>query len=412
VSGPARDAVGLGDGTYPRPDVPRLSIDERDRRWARVRRLMARDGLDVLLALHNSGSWDQANANGRYLSSLGGNSAWVSVVFPRRGEVTAVTGPVPTPEYWRQFQDWVTDIRTGYFGLTPAVVERIRELGLGSGRIGIAGLAAVAREPDGLVAVGAHRMLREQLPDAELVDATGLMYEARYVKSDEEVAWLRRAVGLVEGALDVLDREARPGVPETVVFARMTAWLLERGSEPNALLLWAAGNPLPPAVGTLTSRRPLAADDVVLVEADAKWGGYLGHATETVWVGEPDATTRAMAELQVEATRRCWAALRPGATLGSLVDVCAQVAAGTPFDCRPIVHSRGLGLDAPVLVLRARDERTRDWVVEENAVFVVKPRVTGPGGRTVMWGDSVVVTAEGARRLGSRPPYSGRWGDA
>jgi Xaa-Pro aminopeptidase len=410
VSRPGRDAVGLGDGTYPRPDVPRLSIGERDRRWARVRRLMAREGLDVLVALHNSGSWDQANANGRYLSALGGNSAWVSVVFPLDGEVTAVTGPVPTPDYWRQFQDWVTDIRTGYFGLTPAVVERVRELRLGAGRIGIAGLAGVAREPDGLVAVGAHQTLREQLPDAELVNATDLMYEARFVKSDEEIAWLGRAVGLVEGALDVLDRELRPGVPETVVVARMTAHLLEQGSEPNMLLLWAAGHPLPPAVGTLPSRRPLASDDVVLVEADAKWGGYLGHVTATAWVGEPDATTQAMAELQMEATRRCWAALRPGTTLGSLVDVCAAAAEGTPFDCRPIVHSRGLGLDAPVLVLRARDDRTRDWVVEENAVFVVKPRVTGPEARMVMWGDSVAVTADGARRLGSRPPYSGRWG--
>ena len=74
----------------------------------------------------------------------------------------------------------------------------------------------------------------------------------------------------------------------------------------------------------------------------------------TKWVGEPDQTARAMAELQLEATRQCWDALRPGAALGDVVGVCADVAVGTPFECQPIVHGRGLGMDAPVLVFHAR----------------------------------------------------------
>lgn len=390
-------------GGYPPPDVPRLSRDERDRRWARVRTLMERDELDVILALHNSATWDQANANGRYLSSIGGNCSWVSVVFPREGEVTAVTGPVPTPAFWLSFQDWVEDVRTAFFHATPTVVERLGELGLERGRIGIAGLSGVAREPDGLVSHGAYRMLTEALPHAELVNATDLMYEARFVKSDEEIAMLEQAVALVEGAFDVLEREARPGVPECVVYARMVASMLERGSEPTTLLMWTAGNPLPPAVATFASRRPLGPDDVVLVEADAKWAGYLGHGATTAWVGAPDATTKQMAELQLEATRHCWDALRPGRALGELVDVCEELAADTPYECRPVLHSRGLGLDAPVLVGHARDERTAKWLVEENAAFVVKPLVTD-GTRKVMWGDTVVVTPDGARRLGKRPP--------
>jgi Xaa-Pro aminopeptidase len=389
---------------YPRPEVPRLSLAERDRRWARVRQLMARDDLDVILALNHSGSWDQANGNGRYLTSIGGNCAWVSAVFPREGDVVAVTGPLPTKDYWLAFQDWVEDVRPAFFNATPVVIERLRELGLERGRIGVAGLGAVPREPDGLVTVGAHRLLREELPHAELVDATDVLYEARFVKGAEEIAMLEHAVALVEDAIGVLEREARPGVPECVVYGRMTGALLERGSEPTTLLLWAAGNPLPPMPGTLPSLRPLAADDIIMVEADAKWCGYLGHVTTTTWVGEPDATARAMLDVQREATWRCWQALRPGAALGDVVGICAEVAADTPFVCQPIIHGRGVGMDGPVLVLEARDERTRQWVVEENAVFIVKPQVTTPDGtRKVVWGDTVVITPAGARRLGVRP---------
>lgn len=393
----------VGPGSYPPPDVPRLSITERDTRWARVRKLMDRDGLDAIVALHNSSNWDYGNANSRYLSSIGGNTAQVSVVFPRDGAVTAVTGPVPTPAYWREFQRWVDDIRPSFFHPVPVVIDRLRELGLERSRIGIAGLAGVARLPNGLVSVGDYRALEEGLPGVDFVNATAQLYEARFVKSAEEIALLERSVSLVEAALDVLEREARPGVPERIVYGRMVAALLEQGSEPSSLLLWTAGNPLPPAVGSLASGRPLGADDVISVEVDAKWAGYLGHGAMTTWVGEPDATVREMAEVQLEATRRCWNALRPGATLGDVVGVCAEVAAGTPFECEPIVHSRGLGMDAPVLVFRARDERTRDWVIAENAVFIVKPQVkTADGARRVMWGDTVVVTATGARRLGHR----------
>src|SRR5260370_28343559 len=137
--------TGKIESQYPRPDVPRLSLVERDRRWSRVRELMTRDGIDVLLAFNNSSSWDQGNGNGRYLSSVGGNCASVSVVFPRTGDVTVFAGPVPAPAYWLQFQEWVSDVRTAFFNATPAIIDHINELGLAAGTIGIAGLSGVAR---------------------------------------------------------------------------------------------------------------------------------------------------------------------------------------------------------------------------------------------------------------------------
>ena len=216
---------------------------------------------------------------------------------------------------------------------------------------------------------------------------------------------LKASTALAEGALDVLVREARAGTPEHVVYGRVMGSLLESGSEPTTMFLWTAGRPLPPAVGTLPSARPLGEDDVILVEIDAKWCGYLGHVALTCWVNAPDEIEREMAAVQLEATRRCWTAMKPGAALSDLIQVCAEVAKGTGFNCVPIAHSRGLGMDAPVLVHRAREETGRAWSIEENSVFVVKPVVTtSDNSRMIMWGDSVVVTADGAKRLGNRQP--------
>ena len=366
---------------------------------------MRRDQFDAIITLTNSSSWDHGNAYGRYLTCIGGNCAQISVVFPLEGAVTAITGAVPAPSFWLEFQDWVEDVRTGFFNATPTIIERLRELGLDRGRIGIAGLEGVARVPDGLISHVAYSKIAQQLPHATLLNATLLMDEVRFVKSAEEIALFEQAVPLIENAWDVLEREARVGVPECVVYARMAASLVERGCEPSALLLWAAGNPVPPAVATMASRRPLERDDVILIELDAKWGGYLAHGALTHWVGEADATARAMAELQFEATQRCLAAMKPGVPMETFVKVCADVVVGTQFQCKPIIHGRGLGNDPPVLVFHARDERTARWPLEENAVFTVKPVVsTADGLRKVMWGDTAVVTAQGARRLGTRPP--------
>jgi Xaa-Pro dipeptidase len=397
--------TGKIESQYPRPDVPRLSRVERDRRWSRVRELMTRDGIDVLLAFNNSSSWDQGNGNGRYLSSVGGNCASVSVVFPRVGDVTVFAGPVPAPAYWLQFQDWVSDVRTAFFSATPAIIDHINELSLAAGTIGIAGLSGVAREPDGLVSTGVHTALLERLPRARLVNATALLYEARVVKSEEEIGMLRHAVTLAEAALDVLVTEAKAGISECTVYGRMVGHLIEQGSEPGSLLLMAVGDPLPPFVGTLPSKRRLATSDKILVEVDGKWCGYLGHVAMTHTVGSPDSIDLDMARVQYELTNACCKAMRPGQKLSDLISVCDRMTADTGFICSPVVHSRGLGLDAPVLVNRARDEWTANWVIERDSVFVVKPTVTSSDGRRkVMWGDTVVVRDSGAERLGTRQP--------
>ena len=157
--------------------VPRFSLAERERRWKLVRQLMDRDGLDAIVAPSLGG----LQAAVRYLTGIGGNNAPVAVVFPHAGEVTALTGPVPHREHWLAFQDWVTDIRANFFSEGDALVERLRELSLERGRIGIVGLADLPRLPDGIVPHGIYIKLRHAFPNAELVNATFLMDEARFV---------------------------------------------------------------------------------------------------------------------------------------------------------------------------------------------------------------------------------------
>jgi len=386
-----------------RLEVPHLSLAERDRRWARVRALMARDGLDVIVAPPHTGHHDHFSANARYLTGLGGFSLEVGAVFPREGEVTAITVPDVAPAHWYGRQDWVRDIRSDGREFGNAIIARLRELPADRMRIGLAGLAHLMRFPDGVVSHTFYEKLRRAFPHAELVDATPLLDEARYVKSEEEIACLQRSVELVERAIDVLVREARPGVPSCVVYARVLASMVEQGSEVPTMIMWNVGPPGWPLLGPMPTQRKLAPGDLISAEIEARWAGYVGQVTQQAFLGPVPPEYAAMFRLQQEALHACWERLRPGTTLGELAALTERVVQGTPYQARLIMHGRGLGDDAPMLIYS--NPAMAGWRVEENAVFIVKPVIMTEGRkRYVVWGDSVVATPNGARRLGSRPP--------
>jgi Xaa-Pro aminopeptidase len=384
--------------------IPKFSLAERERRWKQVRGLMARDDLDALFVPPNTGLFDMFQANARYLTGLGGNHCMIAAVFPREGEVTAISSPDVDKQIWLERQDWVTDIRnvSRGWGFTGEAVERLKELGHIK-RLGVTGLSGNTRYPEGVTSHGTVERLRAMLPEVELVNANALMEEARFVKSSEEIEFLRAGVVLVERAIEVMAAESRPGVPENVVYAHMISSIVEGGGELPSMILWSAGWPQPPSNSYLPTRRPLRQGDIILPEIEARWGGYVAQNTQPLCIGRAPAEYHEMFALQQQALRICYDMLRPGERLGAIADRINGLG-NKDFDCRILMHGRGLGDDAPLAVYGVRDETMANWVMEESSAFIIKPVVWNKDrSLRVCWGDTVVCTSVGAQRLGKRP---------
>ena len=274
--------------------VPRMSLQERDHRWDRLRKKMLAARLDALIFLGNDIFWGMGMANMRYVfhvdSHLGADG-----LFPLEGEPVIWNGPPhsnrPTSMYL-SVQDWVSDFRDR--GGPKAVAAELKTRGLERGRLGIVAYSSTLQSP--VFLRGDIALLEEALPGAELIDASHLVQEMRLIKSEEEIDVLRKAGAIARSVVDTMISSARPGVLEAELYADMIRTQIALGGEPNIFNLFASGpvehpekelwhllhgceQPLTPTM------RRLETGDIVLSEWHTKYCGLRCHTEFTVYLG-------------------------------------------------------------------------------------------------------------------------------
>jgi Xaa-Pro dipeptidase len=384
--------------------IPQLSIQERDRRYKIVRGEMAKRGIDCLLLPANTGRWEQLQADSRYLSSIGGFATEVFTVFPLEGEVTAYI--FNRAAWWQQAQNWVKDVRDGRNRWGENAIERLTELGLHKGTIGIAGLAGLFRAPEGIIPYSSVKAIQEAFPHAKLVNTTEMMQEVRAIKSPEEVSFLERSAEIIEKTIETMVQTVAPGVSEKELYGAMVQTMLANGGELPTLFFLSAGADIFNSSFVPIDYR-LQNGDRLINEIEAKYGGYAAQAVSPMVLGAPSEAYQEMIDLSLACFNAILHAMKPGVTFGWLFDIYRDM-----VDCQgkgkylwshPMMHARGLGDDGPALLGDKDLERFSKIKLQAGMTFILKPQVRAAQGKgRASIGDTVVVAEGGARRLGKR----------
>jgi Xaa-Pro aminopeptidase len=304
--------------------TPQLSLKERDRRWDRLRKYMRIAGFDAMVFLGNDLYWGMGMANIRYMFQVDSNIG-ADALFPLIG-APVIWNSVqhmnrPTSAYL-SIQEWVDDFRDR--GGPKAIASEIRKQGLDRSRIGLIGFNGAIQLTSFLQSD--VEMLRSELPQANLSDATPILSYFRLVKSDEEIGMLREAGRIARKVVDTMIESSRPGRTEAEVYADMIRTQIANGADPNVFNLFSSGpvehpkhelwhllhgseQPVAP------TRRPLQLCDLVISEFHTKYGGYRCHTEFTVYVGkEPPAQLRRIWDVSVECLEASKQALTTGRT--------------------------------------------------------------------------------------------------
>ena len=237
------------------------------------------------------------------------------VLVPLEGEPTLIysMGGTHAEAVRRQVEVVVKDVRHSRSGrYADIMVERIRELKLERGRIGL--MEIDPRHGDYLP-VNQYNVLRENLPDADIVFTKGFLHELLSVHSAEELDCVRKAGVLCKNAMEAMVARARPGVKEYELRAAAGAAILEGGGDIDFLIIGSTpmanpamifGNPRP-------SARVLKKGDIINMELAAGYRGYTAQIGSPICVGEPtDMVKKFWNDITLPGYRRIIAEIAPG----------------------------------------------------------------------------------------------------
>src|SRR5881396_1952995 len=214
-----------------------FSKQEYRRRYRALREKMREHNLDCVIVPGGPSHW-----------SFGGGMQWLTghwewhavasyVVVPLEAEPTLIfsMGGTHAEACRRECANALSDVRHSRGGkYADVIVERLKELKLERGRIGL--LEIDARHNDYLP-VNQYNVLRQSLPEAELVFTKGFLHELVVVHSEEELRCVRKAGVLCQRAMEAMIARAKPGVPEYELRAAAGAAILDGGGDIDFLII-------------------------------------------------------------------------------------------------------------------------------------------------------------------------------
>jgi ectoine hydrolase len=294
-----------------------FSQGEYDRRIAKTRTAMQAVGIDVLFTTDPS--------NQAWLTGYDGWSFYV-----HQGVILGLDGD---PVWWGRNQDTNGGRRTVWMGddcvqgysdhyiQNPLehpmedLARRLRAMGHATAVIGV-------EMENYYYSAKAHAVLTAELPDARFVDATALVNWQRAVKSDEEVAFIRKAARISEKISTLALERAEPGLRKNelvadIVHASLTGVGEDWGDYPAIVPLMPSGTDA--AAPHLTwNGNEMKAGEGTFFELSGCYRRYHAPLCRTVFLGKPPQKMRDASEALTAGLEAGIEAARAGKVAGDV----------------------------------------------------------------------------------------------
>ena len=244
-----------------------------------------------------------------------------------------------------------------------------------------------------------------------LVPTDNLVERLRIIKDAHEIDMLRRGARLLSPvAVDVLN-DAKPGVREQELAAKIDWRIKSAGFERCSFETIVASGPNSALPHAHAGERVLQAGDLVVLDFGGVYGGYCVDLTRTVALGEPDAEMARVYQSVLEAQKAAILAVKPGVRAGD-IDAAARGTLARHGLAEAFGHSTGHGLGVEIHEtprIGPRREATGDApappdeAIEPGMVFTIEPGAYLPGWGGVRIEDDVLVTSDGVEVLTNVP---------
>ena len=381
-----------------------LSMKEFERRKAVIRKAMADEKVDIVLA-GGSDKWEQRGMV-RYLTGYYVPIFEEYVLLPMNGPLTFFAhysyGAKHAHDYPAiEKADFIPleDLNTDPGKRVAQYINEYKPAKLGVTRTNISAAFYLS--------VMAHLN-----PKIEVIDFTHQFDVARMPKSDEELALSEAGIKINEDAFFAYLKGVREGGTELDAVTEAMYVVSKAGCEDQ---YWMVGSGATPAQGSI----PLAYDrnhvwkkgdlNVVVIEI-AGIGGHFGEITHLISLGEPAPEVYRAFNAVSEAQKLGAAAIKPGVPIGDVADLIEQYFVDQGFYPKDPADKaasttgnllgHGQGLDTMELPYIVSGDKT---IIQSGTRINIHPNVALPSGVRAISCDCYVATDKGSRRLSNMP---------
>ncbi|MGB3290619.1 MAG: Xaa-Pro peptidase family protein [Burkholderiaceae bacterium] len=296
-----------------------------------------------------------------------------------------------------------------YSDFTRSIADKLNELGLSKGRIGIdlshPGAAQIA---PGMICASEYLELKELLPNADIRNGVDMLDDVMLIKDAVEIERLRFAAHVADKGFNAGRNAVRPGVTENSV-----AGAIEKANRDNgSIWAWALTGGTEVGSGKRTgylhgvtqqaSEKLIQNNEFVILDLHPMVDLYLADSSIPVFLGKPTAQQQGMIDCWEEVVATMIENMRPGHTIPEVVKKGLAVFERHRLSdyCLP-TFGHGLGTCArtrPFINLRSTD------VVQAGMVVALGTHLYVPdvGGMRLEF--PLLVTEKGGEALMETPP--------
>jgi Xaa-Pro aminopeptidase len=319
--------------------------------------------------------------NLRYLSGFTGSSGAL-LVLP--GKSILFTDPRYTIQAG---QEATCQVRIAKGPLLLDVAAAIRRLGV----------MRIGYEPARMTCE-VMESLKSRLPlKASLEPTPGWIEELRMVKSEDEIARIRRSVETNSRAFEQVAARVRPGMKEQDLAAELEYRMRRLGAEKPSFETIVAGGARSALPHAQPTAAPLRTGGLVVVDMGAVQDGYCSDMTRMLFLGKPGSKVKQAYRAVLEAQAAAIDAVRAGVGAAKVDAAARRVLKGYGLD-RAFIHSTGHGLGLEIHEpprIGKRDKAT----LQKGMAVTIEPGVYLEGFGGIRIEDTIVVTERGCEIL-------------
>ena len=239
--------------------------------------------------------------------------------------------------------------------------------------------------------------IRADYPEAEIVRADSIMKKLRSVKSDNEIACIRKGFEISEYAIDRVLASIRPGMTETQVIGIAQQAIYEKGAEYEALPMYIfSEKSTSHAISRSRPDRVIGRNDIVQINLGAKVDGYSPAIGIPICMGKISHERRKYVDFCLEAHQWTVAQLKAGVYASQIARDFYQLFCDRGYKENYLYgpcHGTGMIEVEPPWM-----EISTEYPLEKNMTFQVDTFLKTPGFG-VRWEEGAAITENGCEIL-------------